>query len=506
MFFHRLKSEKSSSSSLPYSFYELPGSQHSSSDQSQGDLEHAQYDGAGASRPAIKGAYHSIRLNGYHAPGQPHLDQPEISQIPKSPTPYPTMNERSGLSPLPSHPHSRPPGGQHVFRPSMGLLTSDDVLGAEQDAVTAVRRNISSPLDLVQERATAYMHRISTQIQANQAHNNLRGRQEFRLRRPRDDTQPVPQRMGFEGDDSRRPSVSYAPYRPHSGNHHQSQYGMQLPRYVQGRQVHPQEVTAHRGNAYNARAGQRSSENVPVGTSMQDAPPRPFHVSTRHGGSSDLPLNSPHTDVRNSSRPPGNPAAHLRYSLPHPPRPRDTSNRPFMMQSPPSVMEPNSERSDVVEHVEMEAQNYPTNDPRGPRGQPLLDFRQGDPSAHFGTRRAGPSLRLVTPTRRPSAVPPAYIFHRSLSRGPPSTSTTLDSASGVTSRRPPHSGSATVSSRRLPPQQQDQENSGEAEREQEIMREELAAVGLRYGVNDSRQDRMDETPPRIGRIERRMAD
>jgi len=46
-----------------------------------------------------------------------------------------------------------------------------------------------------------------------------------------------------------------------------------------------------------------------------------------------------------------------------------------------------------------------------------------------------------------------------------------------------------------------QENSGEAE--EEMMRQEQNAIDARY-ADDEQRDVMDETPPRVGRIERRM--
>jgi hypothetical protein len=36
------------------------------------------------------------------------------------------------------------------------------------------------------------------------------------------------------------------------------------------------------------------------------------------------------------------------------------------------------------------------------------------------------------------------------------------------------------------------------------MRQEAAAIQARYGEEDEERDVMDETPPRVGRVERRM--
>lgn len=53
----------------------------------------------------------------------------------------------------------------------------------------------------------------------------------------------------------------------------------------------------------------------------------------------------------------------------------------------------------------------------------------------------------------------------------------------------------------MDPRLQNQENLGEAEIE--MMRQELDSVRMRYD-EDQQGDMMDETPPRIGRVERHM--
>ncbi|CAI6321399.1 unnamed protein product [Periconia digitata] len=507
-------SEKSSSSSLPYSFYELPGSQHSGSDQSQGGLELSQYDGAGASRQASRGAYHSIRLHGYRAPASPY---PEQSRVPTSPTPQPNPRGHSGLSPLPVHPYSRSSSGQYNFRPSIDLLTSDDILGADQDALTAAQRNTPSPLDLVQERATSHMHRISAQMQANRTRSAAMPRPGSRLQRSGEFVLSAQQRTMLDG--SRWQPVNSGRDRSTVGGRQQIPYGMQQYRYPSDRQVTVQEPPSNRGVLFNPRANQRSSENVPVSNSTLDTHPRAFNDTARQDGVPGTSPNIPNVEVRNTDHVAGNLAIPLCYSLPQPPRPRDTSNRPHMVtsRSPHPFGGSDGGLSDPVGSIQMEAHTHPVNMIRGPRSQPPRFARPEDRSVHFAARRARPTLRLVSPIYRSSAVPPAYLFQRPLSRGPPSTSTTLDVAEGVTSRHPPPPGvpsmvshnvtsptNVAVNNRRIPVQQQDQENRGELEREMEVMREELAAVGVRYGDNDGRQERMDETPPRIGRIERRM--
>ncbi|KAF2642667.1 hypothetical protein P280DRAFT_271361 [Massarina eburnea CBS 473.64] len=321
-------SEASSSThSLAYSFYELPDSRHSSSTYSYSDLEIPQYDGATASRLGSRGAYHSIRLPQQHR---------ESSGTFLHPPP-----QSRAISPLPTNPYTRDVSGQHFLRPSpppMSLFTADNLLGPEQDAVEAVGRNLSSPLDLVEERATSYFHRLSAQFQANQQQTH--GMQ-----------QPIHPQHGFQQRQALQRQLALRQRHALQQAFHQQQQsdaymiparrsrmpgsgpGPGNPRYQQPLRVDNQ-YAAHRRDVPATRNGQRSSENVPV---------------------------SSFTNI---------PALPARFSMPQPPRPRDMSNRP----------------------------------------------------------------RIHSP--RQDLAPPASFFPRAPSRGPPSTSTTLDLVSGVTSRRP----------------------------------------------------------------------
>lgn len=65
----------------------------------------------------------------------------------------------------------------------------------------------------------------------------------------------------------------------------------------------------------------------------------------------------------------------------------------------------------------------------------------------------------------------------------------------------PSEGNAGRRSVRTDPRLHDQENSGEAE--MEMMRVEFESVRLRYD-NTQQDGMMDETPPRIGGVERHM--
>jgi hypothetical protein len=84
----------------------------------------------------------------------------------------------------------------------------------------------------------------------------------------------------------------------------------------------------------------------------------------------------------------------------------------------------------------------------------------------------------------------------------PSTAMPLDIPASI---RSPLARAMTLARqhRRIPQRQREQENVGV---EESVMREELGAVLARYGVEEQRGEMMDETPPRVGRVERRMAE
>ena len=147
--------------------------------------------------------------------------------------------------------------------------------------------------------------------------------------------------------------------------------------------------------------------------------------------------------------------------------------------------------------------------PPGPRIPPRDASRQQDvdPPIRLPVRRPGRRFLSPTPTTYGvgyDSLAGSLPFNRPASRGPPSISTTLDMASGTTSRgslisRPP------ILRRSIPRQQLNQENSDQVARAATMA--ERAVAGMRYdGVEESegRSEVMNETPPRIGRFERYM--
>lgn len=144
---------------------------------------------------------------------------------------------------------------------------------------------------------------------------------------------------------------------------------------------------------------------------------------------------------------------------------------------------------------------------QGQAGMPIQPQPVFRPPAYYDARQVTATTLQHTSTRtrrrRPPVAPSA--MHMRSSRDSPLTALALDHGSGTISRRP---GSpyrpmtvAARAYRRMPAQQIDQENSGNIEM-LPAMREQ-DAINSRY--NEDRQRHvMDETPPRLGRFERRM--
>ncbi|KAF2657940.1 hypothetical protein K491DRAFT_776840 [Lophiostoma macrostomum CBS 122681] len=421
---HRV-SETSSNASLPYSYYELPTSRHSSSDHSPcGDLlPHAQYDGA--SGQAARGAYYSIR------PSQVRVAGPSENRLRRQRSSISSSNLAAMVSPLPASPYARGNEVQRTPRSATGLITVADILNGDhdQDASTAFARDLSSPLELLEQRAGSELARIS------------------------------------------RPLPSIERMRQHSGNTHQRL--MPGGRHVE---IQPSRPLNHRSlqpqrRAAPARAGQRSSENVPV-------------IATQ-GTTRAAQLQGQRVSFGTNARIPHSQGANLRgggtQSSPLPVRfslPQPSSNQPRMRRS-----SRNLHRSDE----QPSASSSPI------RAYRRIMQRRASRSGRDNVRRDSPS-QTASPgenfTYRDRLQPPPALF--SVTYREP------DRGAHVNHRRPPIP--ARVASRRVSAQQLNQENSGDAEAE--LMREEMAAAGMRFAENAAGLDIMDETPPRVGRFER----
>jgi hypothetical protein len=245
-------------SSSAYSFYELPESRHSSDSQSQqGLLGRSQYDGTAPSRPVSGsgGAYHSIRLN-RNPPLRGTFSQPPSLRIPSQPFVARANLNHHGVSPLPARPYSRTPSTQQTPRLSTGLITQNDLVGGNQEAMRAVQRDLSSPLDLLQDRAASYFGRIGAGTQTGPSQTNPATLRTFQHQ------------------------VTYV----HPPQTRQQMHGRQPIAPPQALPEQPPwtstQQTQRRG-APTVRAGQRSSENMPVGTTSQGGQADPPTQSQR---------------------------------------------------------------------------------------------------------------------------------------------------------------------------------------------------------------------------------
>lgn len=461
-------SSETSSTSQPYSFYELPdSSRHSSSTQSQPDpLAQSQYDGATPShhlsRELTRGAYYSIHLPASRAASRVY-SRPPSTRIPSTSSPDLGAIGQHGLSPMPARPYGRAPSAQLPLLPSTGLISITDFVGGDQDAARAIQRDLSSPLDLIQERASTYLEHVTNRIQAAASQGRAADPRPPNIR-GLDETNDWQRRFSSSGSFRRDPGNSVYGRASAQSCARMTFTPIPVPEsspLEHAPYTHTRLSQVPRWPVTTARASHRSSENAPTG----EAP------DTR---SSRLPNHRPNVVIR-PSRPSSSivlrggdlPMLHVptRFSIPHVPRPRDVSNRPHMHSPHPQIISSDNETpSDEVTPVPP----IRPNPLHGPRIPPRYASRQ---ETH----------RAVTPI-------PAPLW------GLPSTSTTLDSARGETSWR--HGARVT----RPPRIDAEQENS--EERERRDLRVEMETVGWRAG----REDVMEETPPRVGRYERFLFD
>ncbi|KAF2116229.1 hypothetical protein BDV96DRAFT_573612 [Lophiotrema nucula] len=461
-------SEVSSSSSQPYSFYELPGSRHSSNSHYTDPLSQSQYDGAGSSRHLSRGAYFSIRPSQVRATVDGPLRPPPV-RVSSFSSPNLTAALQLGISPLPARPYTRASSSQSTPRPSTGIVTPSDFVGESQDAAIAAERDLPSPLDLLEQRAASYLSRIQAATQAEAI-------------------EPTHRRRNVDNSGSHERSSGSGSIRQMSGNSATAR-----PR--------PSRRDLH------ARSAQRSSENAPVIASanetrrdvrigraqlhrvtmgqIQHGPP-PQGVRLR-GGEASHDAASVRTNAQHASSPmdrtrraPPSPVAGLSASCP----PGDaTASEGEHRSSPMSSNQRRQQRYQVYDTASMMARVSP-NAAMGDILQPEVDTQRRSLMQSLGTR-----------ARRERRAPPQSTVLRQEEQ----VSLPIDHQHAA-NRRPPMIRAGT-SRRRMSPRLENQENSGEAE--VGLMREELMTVGMRY--EDAQQlDVMDETPPRVGRFERHI--
>jgi hypothetical protein len=436
-------SSEASASSEAYSFYQMPPESRQPSDEYGQYLQHppSQYDGTAASRPADRGAYRSVRPSALEAMINPMRQASSDTNF----------GSQHGISPLPSMPYTLP---QNV-RPGQQAFSG----GSYIDAATAAISGRVSPLEPFSEH---YQH-LSEMLNPRQT---------------------MPAQLS---------SSQYHP-QPNLGPQHSATDTSQL-RSMHGR-LPQQHISIHPigqpiGNPSHApqntgrgaqatRANQRSSENAPVRPPAQSSgPSRNSQVQIHRAAFERL-----HNAMQTANVGNVDPAhAGSRSSPSQPTTLRHTSNR----------LRP----QDMHSHTDLRAQ-----------------IRRGIPQTSSSPGR--PARPLSSPITATAGIPPTIPPRNgSNARGAgarrrvtpavrsPTHLHAPRASSAITSLRSPMLRGATSARplRRVPPQQRDQENSGAAE--EHLMRREEAAINARYGES-GQGDVMDETPPRVGRVERRM--
>lgn len=494
-------SSGASTNSQPYSFYELSNfSRHSSSSYSQNDtLAQSQYDGAAPShqvgRETSRGAYYSIRLPPSRAASGAFLRPTPPARFPSTSSPDLPALVQSGPSPLPSRPYNTLSSAQPRLVASSGLISIADFVGGDQDAARAVHRDLTSPLELIQERANAYFERISARIHtlSSETHREPRAPISAHVEEVTNHSRVI--------DRQRRDSATAGSWNESDDGAYSSNGARLWSRAARAPVPVPGATNDHtphvripqvpRRTMPAVKATQRSSENAPVGFPMQEAPP--VQLSDQRA-SLVLPSTRVGLNVAMRGGELSNPPVMARFSIPHVQRPRDVSNRPHMHPSHPALIPSDNDMtaSDTQDYAPNTATHLVPPVHRNPVHGARIPPR-------YGSRQELPSNR---PHRQPvrrtvSPIPTPLPFSRQPERGPPSISTNMDSASGITSRST--QAARTITRRQI----MDERENATEERERQDMRSEAEAIEWRFGEG-GRLDVMEETPPRVGRHERLM--
>jgi hypothetical protein len=482
-------SSEASATSGAFSLYELPPESRRPSNERSGPDHgsYTQYDGSAASTHANRGAYRSVHSSQLH----------DCNCSPTQSSVQSATRGQHSVSPLPSLPYTRAQMNNVSPQEPKTTHTFATTSPSYMDAATAAAQDLPSPLDPYSEHFEHLLHnaRQTMPIQPSSYHNSAG---DFSTRSHqhgvtvRRNVADAPQAQGMNNVPPQHIVLPLA------------QDPADSPGVVSGH-----DLQAARRSVQGTRADHRSSENVPVQPPAQSSgPSRNSQVQIHRAAFERL-----HHAMQRSSIENMNSAQHgpSRLSLPPPSHPRDTSNRV---------------RAQVVHQTAMvRSQTRRRTSQMSSSPLPSLDHAP-TPQANITIRgdmiRASPRVRPSVPPRAGSRwrdsdvsrryqrggrrqVTPAILprVHLQPSRHVPSTALALDHASATTTLRSPLIRAATSARpyRRIPPQQRDQENSGVGE--QQLMRQEEAAINARYG-EDEQRNTMDETPPRVGRVERRM--
>ncbi|EOA92079.1 uncharacterized protein SETTUDRAFT_162598 [Exserohilum turcica Et28A] len=347
-----------------------------------------------------------------------------------------------GLSPLPSMPYTRIHNEPASSPPAASYVGG--VSEGYVEAAIAAANELQSPLD-------PYAEHYQRQLEAQHA-------------QPYFGAYAHPSVSSVGGAQARRPSHGQG-IRPDN-----AAVFRQAP---QRPSEHPAYSATYSSHAY-ARMEQRSSENAPVVGRFEGDGARPGQVQMQRAAYEGMQNAGRTTYYSNTRR--GVATGPSRHSAPQSSRPYDVSNRggEYAMSD--------GRASTGLEHHDHGSSTA--------LGRPQPRQAAHAPPRVYGTARGGLGLH------------PA--------RDSPVTGVAFAQGSGMTSRRGGESGFVRASStrasvsvrtrRRVPRAQREQENDDEAG----VMRREEGSVRARHGEEAQRAMLMNETPPRVGRVERRM--
>jgi hypothetical protein len=497
---HRRFSSGASAASAPYSIYDLPPESRQSSGERSASAQHphAQYDASTASGYMDRGAYRSVRPSDLR-PSHGSLQHSVMGFM---------HGAQHGISPLPSMPYTRAQGTHATPQSFSGHHLLRDGPPRSMDAATAAVHNLASPLEPFADHyrslnaQAAAWHPSPAQYISPYPMNNFGGAGTPAAAQNNITNQQNMSQSQLGGPNSGRPQqhMGTSQY-PSAGTFQYPPVGAFTSHPAGAFPGPPRYPSQSTGRSVQAtRANQRSSENAPV---------RPPAHSSGPSGNSQVQIHRAaferlHNVNITNTRDPQQGAS--RHSLPQPSAPRNTSSgpqtHPSLRRVPGYSGHPESRRrTPQTSSSPARARQQPPSsqgDTSSPAGMPRTSpgAPPGPPPSNEPNMRGGGARRRVTP------VAPSFS-HLQPPRNYPAGFVAPGRASIRASLRSPIL-SATTSARplrRVPPQQRDQENSGAGE--EQLIRQEEAAINARHG-EDVERDTMDETPPRVGRVERRM--
>lgn len=443
-------SSEASSSSAAFSIYQMPAESRDSSGHDSEGMGHSlsQYDGSTVSRQANRGAYRSVRqsdLEGYRQAAQNTL-------------PDANTERQQSVSPLPVMPYTRSRSIQVDPQPSTG---------GHMDAGAAAVQGLPSPLEPF---ATHYQRLMESQnAQRGDEWDSTHSISSQHNVGSRDSTSHARVRQVIDRLPQHYPAHRYPDIAPPTASNH--------PTQTAGRSVQ------------TTRASQRSSENAPVRPPAQSSGPSRNSQVQIHRAAFERLHNA--IQANTSSSPEVAQQDPSRLILPHPPAPRHPSTRP---------------RTHVSHaHVSLRRTPQLSSSPQHPLEQPVF------PPSRASTAAASPDFPAHTVPGPSSSArevgPPSAPRHphrtaRAVRSPPHFPLIRVNDAPSTLRASTLHAHSASRPPRRVPAQQLDQENSGAGE--EALMRREAEAIRARHSQEVQDAVTMDETPPRVGRVERRM--